>query len=231
MLDKDTRTVLGQLGAINNSMIISYPKTSVIMGKSIQAYLDLEKLGEEPFEEIGLYNFGEFNSIVNLIDDATIEREDNGVLNITNSNSSIRYGTTSIGIIESSCRGNPELLDRIKGNTKVAEFELDVKDLDKIKKMSSVLKDLLNLEIYTEDGMVNLKVTSKEKSSNNFVINLPGNVSEDFDMVISIDIINKLPGSSFKVGIYKSAKGTLIAILESTTVDGLEIILAAKANA
>ena len=229
MLNTNTRNTLGQLSAINNSMIISYPVTCVILGKNIQAFLDVSKLGEPEFNEIGVYNINELNSVINVIDNPTIT-DNNGVLNISNDTSSISYGTSSIDILESGCRANPELLDRIKTNTNVMSFDLDVKDLDKIKKMSGLLKDLSDLVISTDGDQIQLTVTSKERSSNNFSMNIPGEITEASTMSLMMDVVNKLPASGFKVTIYKSAKGSLVAVFDSTNVDGLSIVLAAKAG-
>lgn len=229
MLNSNTRQVLSQLGAINNSMIISYPITTVIMGKNIQAFLNLEKLDEEEFDEIGVYNISEFNSVINVVDNPTITNE-NGILTISNDKASIKYGTTSIDIIESECRGNPELVDKIKTNENVTSFDLGVKDLDKIKKMSGLLKDLSDLNITSDGDTVTVKVTSKEKSSNNYSITLPAEVAEGIDMTLVMDVVNKLPASDFKVTIYKSKKGSLVAVFDSVNVDGLSIVISAKAN-
>jgi hypothetical protein len=232
MLNNNTLQVLAQLGAINNSMIITYPVTTVIMGKNIQAFLNLEKLGETEFDEIGVYNISEFNSVINVIDNPTIENE-SGVLTISNDKSSIKYGTTSIDIIESECRGNPELIDKIKTNENVMSFTIGVKDLDKIKKMSGLLKDLSELNLSgSNEGKdkVTLKVTSKEKSSNNYSIILDGEVNENVDMTLIMDVVNKLPASEFKVTIYKSKKGSLVSVWDSVNVEGLSIIISAKAS-
>lgn len=229
MLNSNTRQVLAQLGAINNSMIISHPVTTVIMGKNIQAFLDVSKLGEEEFNEIGVFNISEFNSVINVIDNPTITN-DAGTLTISNDKASIKYGTTSIDIIESECRGNPDLLERIKSNTNVTSFSIGVKDLDKIKKMSGLLKDLSDLNITSSDEGVTLKVTSKEKSSNNYSINLDGEVSENVDMTLVMDVVNKLPASDFNVTIFKSVKGSLVSVWDSVNVDGLSIVISAKSN-
>jgi len=231
MLNQNTRAVLSQLGAINNSMIITYPVTCVIMGKNMQAFLDVSKIGEEQFDEIGVFNINEFNSVINVIEDPTIENN-NGILTISNNSTSIKYGTTSIDIIESDCRGNPALLGRIKDterNTEVLSFDLSLKELDRLKKMSGLLKDLSDLVISTDGSKVNIKVTSKEKSSNNYSVALDANVNEEASMTIIMDIINKLPSSNYNVTIYKSAKGSLVSVFTSTNVEGLDIVIAAKA--
>ena len=238
MLNSSTRAVLGQLGAINQSQIISYPVTVIKMGKSMQAFLDVSNTSdngcnEEEFDEIGVYSINELNSVINVIDNAEITNT-NGTLTIKNDHSSIKYGTTSIEIVESECRGNPEMINKIKNperNTKVLSFDLDIKSLDKIKKMSTLLKELSDLQIESKDGAISLTVTAKERSSNNFVMNMDKNASaiEDICMVLVMDNVNKLPASNYIVQVFKSAKGSLVSVFTSTNVAGLDIVISAKA--
>ena len=229
MLNQNTRQVLQQLSAINNSMIISYPITAVIMGKHIQAFLDVSKLNEEEFNEIGVFNFAELNSVINVIENEDITN-DKGMLTIKNDTNSIKYGTTNIDIIENDCRAKVELLDKIKSNTVVMSFDLPLKELDRIKKMSGLLKELSDLIITSSSAGISLMVTSKERSANNYTSVVQGDVQEETSMALVMDTINKLPASNFKVSIYKSSKGTPIALFESTNVEGLSIIVAAKAD-
>ena len=243
MLNRNTREILGALGTINQSQIISYPVTVVKMGKSIQAFLDLSKpaskekgdglqgCGEDQFDEFGVYAISELNSVINVIDNPEITNN-NGTLTITNGENSIQYGTTSLDILESESRGKPEIINNVKNperNTKVMEFELDVKNLDKIKKMSGLLKNLSDLNIKAENNKITLTVTAQEKSSNNFVLNVNGTINEETDVTLLMDSVNKLPNASYNVELYKSSKGTIIAVFNSLKVDGLDIIVSSKA--
>ncbi len=230
MLNKNTMEILSQLGQINQSQIITYPVTTIILGKAIQAFLDLSKLGEEEFDEIGVFDINQLASVISVIDDATITN-DNGMLTIKNNDQSIKYGTTTIDIIESECRGKPDLLKRIvEDNEKVLSFTLDAKELDRIKKMSGLLKELSDLVITSENGEVKLTVTSKEKSSNNYSVKVLGESTEDISMSLVMDVVRKLPNSGYEVSIHKSKKGSLVAVFKSTGVDGLSIVLSAKAG-
>jgi hypothetical protein len=229
MLNKNTREILGQLSQVNQSQIITFPVTTIILGKSIQAFLDLSKLDETQFDEIGVFDINQLNSVISVIDEPVITN-DGGTLTIKNDAQSIKYGTTTIDIIESECRGNPDLLARITGNNEqVIEFTIDAKELDRLKKMSGFLKELSDLVISSTNGVINLSVTSKEKSSNNYSVNVTGTAKEDISMSLIMDIVKKLPNSDFKVGVYKSSKGSLVAVFTSLNVPGLDLVLSAKA--
>jgi len=208
MLNQKTREILGALGAINQSQIISYPVTVVKMGKSIQAFLNVSSQAdngcqEEEFDEFGVYIINELNSVINVIDNPEITL-DNRILTIKNDNSSER-------------------------NTKVLSFDLQNKELDRIKKMSGLLKNLTDLKIEAIGDNIKLTVTAKEKSSNNFSVSAKGEVIEELSMLLLMDSVNKLPGSDYKVQIFKSSKGSLVAVFESTDVDGLRILVSSKA--
>jgi len=236
MLNQKTREILGALSAINQSQIISYPVTVVKMGKSIQAFLDVSSqedngCQEEEFDEIGVYVINELNSVINVIDNPEISN-DNGILTIKNDTSSITYGTTPLDIIESESRGNPDVIKNVMNperNTKVLSFDLENKELDRIKKMSGLLKSLSDLSIEAKDGAIKVTVKSKEKSSNNFSINVQGDIIEELSMLLLMDSVNKLPASDYKVQIFKSSKGSLVSVFESIDVDGLKILVSSKA--
>jgi len=227
MLNEKTRTILEKLSSINNSMILSYPKTGIALGKSIQAFIDMNKFDEQSFDEIGVWSISELNSIINVIEDAKVTL-DNGFLEISNGKSSIKYGTTDISIIESECRVDPSLPDRIKNNEQVLEFTLTSKEVNNIKKMSSLLKELSDLEFTSKDNSLNITTKSTEKSSNNYNISKEAE-GEDLSIILNMDIVNKVPSLDYKVSVYRSSKGSLVALFESTTVEGIEIIIAPKA--
>jgi len=236
MLNEKTREILGQLGNINQTQIISYPVTVVKMGKSIQAFLDLSKkdekgCAEEPFEEFGIYTISELNSVINVIEKPEISLE-NGTLIIKNEKSKTTYKTTPIDLIESKARGNADLINRMKDETrnkKVLTFELSAKELNNVKKMSSLLKELSDLKIIAKDGEIGLLVTSVEKSSNTYKLNIQGKINEELEMTLLMDSVNKLPISDYEVSIVKSKKGSLVAIFTSLDVSGLDIVLTSKA--
>jgi hypothetical protein len=95
--------------------------------------------------------------------------------------------------------------------------------------MSGLLKNLTDLKIEAKDDKINLTVTAKEKSSNNFSITADGEIIEELSMLLLMDSVNKLPSSDYKVQIFKSSKGSLVAVFESIDVDGLKILVSSKA--
>ena len=232
MLKNTTRQSIKAFSAINNSVIVTYPRTVIKMGKHIQAFIDVDKLGESQFEDVGFLDFGEFNSVVDIIKDAEIT-ESKGILKISNSNSCVNYTTTTIDIIEDSAQGNPEMIDRVKNeekNTKVATFEIDSENFDKIKKMSGLLKDLDNFIVESIDGKINVSLMDDTRSSKSYSLNVDGSSIEEFKMVMSMDLISKIPTAAYDFSIMKSQKGSLICILDSTATNAISIVVSSKAT-
>lgn len=228
MLNASTRSVLSSLSSINNSMIISYPVTCVILGKNIQAFLDIEKLGEESFEEIGVDSITELNSIIGVVENPVIENK-SGILTISNDSSILTFSTANIFVLEQKCRTSPDFINRVKLNEKFISFTLNHKEVEKIKKASSLLTNVTDLIISNIGNRISIKIASSEKSSNNYSIELPGEVIADASSSIVMQIFNKLPVSSYDVTLYRSKKGSMISVFKSLSVDGLEIVVSAKA--
>ena len=85
ILNNKTLKVLQSLSLVNNSVIMSYPIVCVKDGKSVQAFFDVSKLGEEEFQEFGIYGISDFLSAVSLVTDPSIQL-DGTVLRISNKN-------------------------------------------------------------------------------------------------------------------------------------------------
>jgi len=231
MLNKNTKNVLSALSAINTQAIITYPVTGIKMGNNIQAFFNLEKLGEASFEEFGIFNIPELLSTIGVIgEDADIDLT-SGILTISNDNSNIRYATTNISLIEEEARTKLDMVDRIKTNELVATFELPAGELDKLKKVSGVLKDLTDLSIdcaKDESDVITLTAQGKEKSSNNIAIKFNGVVNSEVQLKIVMSNLSKLPNTSYNVSVFKSNKGSLISLFESQDVDGLAVVISSK---
>ena len=230
ILNQKTLKVLQSLNAIHNSVIVSYPVTCMRESKSIQAYLNLEKLGQtEAFEEFGIYDLTSFLSAVSLISEPSIQKNDNTIV-IRNSNSAVSYRTSNIELLEEENRGDVSIIDRVRKNTKIGEFDLSVDDFKQIKIASNTLKDLPDLSISSagEDSYVCLEIFGKERSSNTFEMFIKGNYDEDSKIVVTLSLLKRLPNSNYKVEIFRNNKNDAkILLFTSTDVDGLEILLSA----
>ena len=219
-INEKTRKVLQSLSPINNSVIMTYPNVCVKDGKSIQAYFDISKFGESDFEEFGIYGITDFLSAVSLVNDPEITL-DNSVLRITNKNTKVSYNTANVALLNEQCRGDFELLTRIKANEKIGSFDLSSEDFKALKVASNTLKDLPNL-------IITLEIRANEKTSNSFTTTLGAETTEEFKIIVLLSMLKKIPNGDFKVDVYKSKKGSKVLVFTSKNIESLEIILSVK---
>jgi len=238
MLELNTRKVLQSLTKINEKMIFTYPRMCVKMGLSVQAFLDLDKLGEEQFNEFGIFDFNGFASSVNIDKDPEISLVDIGnrtqALHIIDktTNGKTKHITTQIETLEDmGCRGDLELPDKMLNpdrNTKIVEFEISRDQFDILRKKAKqyhMTEVTINANI---NGDIKLGVNGVEESTNDYSLTFDGEVIEDINMVLDIKLVDLLPIGAYKIAIIKSKKGNSIPVFISTTIDGLIITMARK---
>lgn len=227
ILNEKTLKILQSLNNINNSVIMSYPVVCVKDGKSVQAYFNLENLGETQFEEFGIYGVSDFLSAVALIEDPNIELIDK-VLHISNNKSKVVFNTANTILLEELCRGDSDLLNRIKQNESIGKFTLTNEVFKQLRIASNALKNLPNLEVSGEKGKNELTLTIKanEKASNSYVTSVEGEANEDFSLLVNLTLLKKIPNGDYDIEIFKSKKtGSKVLVFKSVNVSGLEIIL------
>lgn len=227
ILNNKTLKVLQSLSSINNSVIMSYPTVCVKDGKAVQAYFDVSQLGEDDFQEFGIYGITDFLSAVSLVTDPSIQL-DGTVLKISNKNTKVSYNTANVGLLEEQCRGDFELLTRIKSNEKIGSFELSNETFKALRIASNTLKDLPNLIISSVENGILLKISANEKTSNSYSTTIDAETTEEFDIIVTLAMLKKIPNGDFKVDVYKSKKGSKVLVFTSKNIESLEIILSVK---
>jgi len=237
MLEEKTRQVLKTLTSINKKMIFTYPRMVVKKGNHIQAFLDLDKIGEAEFKEFGMYDFSDFTNSIAMDKKPIITSEDIGngkqVLKITDSvtNGITKYVTSDMEMLEAGdCRGKLDLPDRLlnpERNTKVLEFEITRDQFDIIRKKARHFK-MTEMIIKANEEGITLGVKGVQKSTNDYNITFEGDVIENIELTLDIDLVDLLPLGAYKIIIVKSQKGTPMPMFISTTIDGLVISMARK---
>jgi len=228
MLKQDTRELLKALAPISDSMILKYPITGINqVDKSIIAFLDLEKLGEEEFDTFGIYKIGEFLSLLDIYADSDISLADD-VVTIQNSTTTQRYVTTHINNLEAFDIPTT-VLDNISKAPKVAEVTITKQELENIKKISNLLK-LPDLTIETENNELFAIVNNASQpgmNDNKTKIGAAA-ISEDFKLVIDMNQISKLPSIEYDIEIAKNPKtGSYITLFKAKTIP-LKIVVSVK---
>jgi len=238
MLDERTRKVIQSLTAINRKMIFTYPRMTIRKGDHVQAFIDLDKLGEGEFKEFGMYDFTDFAGSISMDKKPTIEGVDIGnnkqVLHIKDesTNGLTKYVTSDIDMLTAGgCRGNLDLPERMLDetrNTRVLEFEITRDQFDILRKKAKHFKMTDVVIKASKEDKITMGVRGVEDSTNDYIITFDGSVFEDIQLNLDIELVDILPNGSYKIVVIKSQKGTPMPIFISTTIEGLSIVVARK---
>jgi hypothetical protein len=232
MLNKNTQTVVNQLKDISPSVIFTYPITGIRdASKTIIAFVELDKLGEEEFEEFGVIKVREFMDLLNIAGDADITNDD-GVLTIKSKDIKCRYVTTDLDVLEDSFRARPTMLAKVEETPSASTFTITANELDKIKRVSALLS-LENFTVISKNDEVLVTVANSsinnKSESNDFQLTFSDStVVDECSVLLSVANIRKLPSGNYDVKIAKSPNGNVIIRFVSQNIAGLTIFIATK---
>ncbi len=230
MLNKETRKALKDLSTIGDSAIIRWPFTSIIqLDRALISFIDLEKLGEKEFDEFGIYFLSEFLSLIDLYEDGEIKRTGN-IVELSNNNSTQKYQTTDLDIMNIFDMPSAVLGKLLASDIEVS-FDLSSEQLDRIKKVASLLK-LKTFIIDAKADNVNLvacNLSENDAYMQESISEVPGGtINVDTKVVFDIQNILKIPSANFKIRVIKNEKtGNYISLWESEDAP-VTIIVAIK---
>jgi hypothetical protein len=194
MFSEETREVFKSLSGINNSYVVSYPKTAFSdENNQMLCSVDLSEF-EDEFDEFGIYDMSNLLNAIDLVNDPDITLED-GVINIVSDDNKERleYITSDV---DSLSKGNYKVIESTKKVNTIYDFELTKEMLTKITKAVSVFPDFDIVSVRTDNDKVVLSLKSYNKfntNSNSFEIILEGKADQDFEINIPVSSFTKLP--------------------------------------
>jgi len=201
MINEKTREILKVLNNITDSVVIRTPKITVSDEfKQIICSVDLEKLGENIEEPIGIAYLSQFLNVLNLFEEPDIQRDENTLI-ITEKESNfkkkIKYLTSNIDIIEEP---DYKIIESTKKVNTILSFTLNQEILESIKKTSSVLKDFnaIHFKYKRGEGLdISLIVNETFNAAfNEFNINIPDSeldAQKDFEVKVPLESFLKIP--------------------------------------
>jgi hypothetical protein len=220
MLNKNVRDVLNSIKTITNSAIITYPVSTITNAKrDILANIDFSKIDDEPWEEFGIFDLNSFLSAISILDDPTIE-QDGVFIKAQDPNSKVEFVTSYPSTLE-DFTANPKIIESTAKADSILEVPIDTDLFTKIKKGSSVFKNLLDLYIVKEDDKVYVKTGNKEtysSTSNSYTHYLEPTLSTDknFEIIIPIENFLALPLMDFTMKVkYNKEKDAYRLIFEN----------------
>jgi len=216
MLTKKTQNLLKSVSCISQSVILSYPITTVSeTDKSVIAFLDLSESEPTEFDRIGIYFVNELLTLMSYFDGENTVSDGKNLL-IKGDDGECVYETTDLKIMEDKFWVEPEKLEKIKEANSVFEFEINKEFLQKINKVSTLLQhqnaviDFRTDE--TEIILTNFTALDKYMSPSKF--KLGGQKTQDGVAVLSMDTLNSIPPSNYLAKIIVSPKGNFSLLLE-----------------
>lgn len=229
MLTTNTQKVISQLLDITPKMIVSYPITGLKdEDKTIFAFIDMTKLGEEEFKEFGLLKTKEFIDLLKIAgEDAIYTYDGRRNISIESKTVKCRYLSSYVDSLEDTCRTNPKMIANVDASEKAMSFTFSNQELSQIKSVANLLNfDDLVLESNSNGVTITAK-NYKEKEGNDFSLSLDGESYIDTSIMMSVTNLKKLPSGNYNVIV---AKGANYAIkFESENIPGLVIIMPTKA--
>jgi len=195
MLNTEARTILKEMVAINNSMIVAPTMTGCDEFKGIIFKLNLDQVDPD-IKEFGIFDSTSFLQAMDLLDDPTITLNDN-VISAKDANTTIDYITStpsSLDYIDIPTKN----IDTTVAAESILEFGFGTDIINKIKKAKSVFKTFDTLFITNNDGKVNISIGNENtfsKNNNSWSTNIAPtlNTNKDFTIAVTLDSVMKLP--------------------------------------
>lgn len=234
LLNNNTLSIVNSLQLISDSVIFHYPITGIKdSASSICAFVDLSKLENDNFgEDFGILKMKELMELIKIVgNDANIEKDDSGIISISNNSMRCRYLTTSISAIESTYGVKLSMLDNVRSTPTVFSFTLTNNTADKLKRTSSLL-NFEDMILTTDNEQVKITTSTKDVEGNEFSVTVPAeNVTEQSNIFISIKNLKRLPTADYTVHVRKNLKHNNVYILEFIPEgnDALTILIPSKA--
>ncbi len=206
MLNQETRDILKQVTKIGNSAVLRYPISTITNAdKSIIAFIDTSTTDEE-FEDIGLFYFNEFLSLVDFYENPTVSYS-NGTITIDADDGVQHYQTTEISRLK-SVDAPPQLLEKMESIEAVAKMSISAEDIERAKKIGSLAKSD-SFVIQGDGEEINLivcKIDDNGNISNDSGMIVEGESSEAIKIELKLSNIDKLPSHDYTVSVILNPK-------------------------
>lgn len=233
LINKQTQAIVQQLKDISEGIVFQYPVTYIHdAARSINAYIDMEALNNEPFETFGIIKIKEFFDLLKIIDskdtDISLNRD---TIEIRSSKINANYITTNLRVFD-GYNFDIRPCNNGRNGEACAEFLLENKELDMIKKTSSLLS-LENLILNIKEGKVEVSVSGDTSDNNNMSIAITQikNTQGNHSLAVSMANIRKLPAANYIVRVVenKHNPGIYVVALIPENISPLTILISTLA--
>ncbi len=221
ILKQDTRDILRSLTPISDKFIIQTPKTVITDEfKQLICAIDLEKLGEDIKEPIGISEMSQFLNAVELVQDPEIT-VDSGVINIKNDKSTVKYLSSDL---KSMQKTEYKIIESTKKVNDILNFELTKDLLDTIRKTVGVFKTFDTLYINKKEDSLEISLgidSSFNANSNDFSVRIDEYQGEgEFQIKIPVQGFLKIPNVDYTLEVkYNKEKDAYRVFLHNSVIE------------
>jgi hypothetical protein len=186
-LSDKTLTLLKNFSGINQSIL--FKQGSSLRTISVMKNILAEATIDEEFpKDFGIYDLNQFLNGLNLHQNAELDFDNDGYVVIREGKSRSKYFFADPNVIVTP----PD--KSISLPSEDVCFLLDTKELDKLKKASSVYQ-LDDLSVIGEAGVVKLVVRDKKNDTSNDFSIIVGETDKEFSFNFKVENLKILPGS------------------------------------
>lgn len=219
-LNENTMSVLKNFATIQDNIVLHEGNVvkTIAEAKNVMAVANLEQSFDK---SVGIYNLGEFLSVLGLVDAPELAFGDDSVkVSDSSGRSSVKYFYSDASILTSPAKDIPMPEAEVK-------FTLDEATLKRVRSAAAALGHD-KMSITAVEGGIQLSVVdASDSTSNAFSITVPGSCdSTDFTFVMNIANL-KLISGDYDVEI----SSRLISKFACTTIDVVYYIALEKSSA
>jgi len=201
VLNKDSIALLQSVTNITNSVLISYPITTITNeSKDVLGNIDFSKVDPVGWEEFGIFDLNSFLGAVGILEEPTLTLSNTSLV-AADINSSISFVVSDVSTMEDFTT-DPENITTTCEADSVVEVKIDNNLIAKIRKGVSVFKNLEDLFIVKEGSDIFLRTGNKEsfaRTNNSYQIKLEADVvsGPDFEITLLVNNFLSLPAMDY----------------------------------
>jgi len=219
MINEATRSILKQLKAVNNQMILSNETYGCNEFKSILFKADLALAGDNIPEEFGIFDMTNFISALELLEEPEVSYDaSTKVVTAKDGNSTLQFLTSTPDSLD-NVQINPKLISSTVAAESVFECQITDGHLKQIKKAQGVFKNFDTLWIdNTNEAMMKLGTkNSFSKSNNAFSIKLEAGINtKEFSISLPLESLMVLPDMDYTLRVkYNSERDAYRVVLDN----------------
>jgi len=232
MFNKQFTEVLKSVSPITDTLVLKYPFTHAVSAeRNVIVKIPVSALDNDEFKDIGFnHSLNDFLNLIGLFGDNAEITQSDDVITLKKDGTTSTFITDDISLL-TQYNIDASQNERTHQCATVATFDLNVDDIDKLKKASAVLKTLTDLNFESKDGNINIYLNNTaimNAKSNSYNIQKTAKTEKEFNLTMLMVDFAKLPQTNYEVEVKyneNAKKNNYRLLLKSKELADFEIIL------